>query len=55
MRIGMITGRIDYGIQLSHCNCIKIYVIYLFFCINGLFRFKTLLKLYKKLTYLHKI
>ena len=40
----MITGRIVYGIQLSHCNCNKIYVIYLF-CINGLIRFKTILKL----------
>ena len=48
----MITERIDYGIQLSHCNCNKIYVIYLF-CINGLIRFKTILKLDKKLIYLH--
>ena len=46
----MITERIDYGIQLSHCNCNKIYVI---FCINGLIRFKTILKLDKKLIYLH--
>ncbi len=45
----MITGRIDYGIQFSHCNCNKIYVIYLFY-INGLTIGRRLIK--RPLSYL---